>query len=168
MVECFASQFAKSFVVSSNDSRDADHVIDSAGLFSVDCFEEFEILRGFKRVKANFSAGPDGVPGFLAFDCRFAFVEPMKHIFKLIADSSSFPSMWKTSRIVPVFKKGNKCDVSNYRPIAILSNFSKVFEFCLHKKIWNQVKGVISERQHGFVSRRSTFCHYTVYLRSVR
>jgi hypothetical protein len=42
-----------------------------------------------------------------------------------------FPAACKEAAIVPVFKTGNHAAVSNYRPISILNNFSKLFEFLM-------------------------------------
>ncbi|GBM09319.1 hypothetical protein AVEN_135050-1 [Araneus ventricosus] len=63
---------------------------------------------------------------------------------------------WKLTKIVPVFKKGNAEDCKNYRPIAILSPLSKIFELIIHKKLVPQVKNVIFSAQHGFMTKRST------------
>lgn len=104
----------------------------------------------------NLSSGPDGVPGVIVADCRYAFLKPMKHIFALILESSTFPDAWKISRLVPVYKKGDRSDISNYRPIAILNNFCKIFEFCLHQPIMEHVRDSISSDQHGFMPGRST------------
>ena len=39
-----------------------------------------------------------------------------------------FPSVLKTAKVVPVFKKNSKLDYSNYRPISLLSNIEKILE----------------------------------------
>jgi hypothetical protein len=43
-----------------------------------------------------------------------------------------FPSLWKEVTVVPIFKKGGSALVTNYRPIWLLNNFSKVFEIIIH------------------------------------
>lgn len=162
MVDGFASHFAGSF--SSLDRGCVggqlvhESVPDSSvlDLFSISCPSELDILAGFKTIKANFSSGPDKIPGFLISDCRHVLVKPLKHIFSLIITNSSFPEKWKMSRVVPILKKGDKFDVSNYRPVAILSNLCKVFEYVLYKRIMDYVKDKLSFNQHGFISGRST------------
>ena len=49
-------------------------------------------------------------------------------IFRIILDSGSIPEVWKTSFIIPIYKKGNKYDPSNYRPISITCTLCKVFK----------------------------------------
>lgn len=57
---------------------------------------------------------------------------------------------------MPIFKKGEPKDISNYRPVAILSEFSKVFETLIHNSLRPKVSSKISESQHGFMKKRST------------
>jgi hypothetical protein len=47
-----------------------------------------------------------------------------------------FPSRLKYSQINPIFKKGDKSAMSNYRPISLLTSFSKVFEKVIYKSIY--------------------------------
>ena len=42
--------------------------------------------------------------------------------------TGKFPKQCKTANITPIFKKGNKLDSSNYRPISLLPNISKILE----------------------------------------
>ena len=47
-----------------------------------------------------------------------------------------FPSVLKTAKVVPVFKKDLKLDYSNYRPISLLSNIAKIFEKPMYKRLY--------------------------------
>ena len=49
--------------------------------------------------------------------------------------TSTYPFCWKFAHIQPVLKKGDRSNPSNYRPIALISCLSKVFESVLNKKI---------------------------------
>jgi hypothetical protein len=46
-----------------------------------------------------------------------------------------FPTLWKEAAVVPVFNRDNHAAVSNYRPISILNNFSKLFEVIIHDHV---------------------------------
>lgn len=65
-------------------------------------------------------------------------VEPFTYICNLSFTTGKFPERMKIAKVVPLFKKGNKNDVSNYRPISLLPQLSKIFEklfvFRLKKK----------------------------------
>lgn len=154
VVDVFACCFSSAFTV--YDGGGTDPGTTAGGDLRIDHIEDSEILRGFKKLKPNLSAGPDGVPGLFVVDCRFALLKPLRHIFHLILNTSCFPDRWKVSRVVPVFKKGDRRNVSNYRPVAILDNFCKILEFCLYNPMMNRIKPQLSGCQHGFVPGRST------------
>ena len=66
------------------------------------------------------------------------------------------PTAWKNAKMMLIFKKGNKKDLKNYRPICLLSNIYKVFTKVLTKNL-NQPR-----EQAGFRSRYSTTDHIHV------
>ncbi len=76
-------------------------------------------------------------------------------LFNLSLRSGSLPDDWKISNIVPVFKKGKRDHVSNYRPISLLSNISKVLERCVLVKTRDHLLQYVSDNQHGFIPGRS-------------
>ena len=90
-----------------------------------------DIEKAVKRLKNNFAMGTDGIPAFLVKDCIGALAEPLEYIFNTSLKSSTFPDIWKISKVVPVHKSGDRSEVENYRGIAITSNFGKIFEACI-------------------------------------
>lgn len=58
-------------------------------------------------------------------------------IINLSFSSGVFPNSLKIARTIPIFKKGNREEISNYRPISILPFLSKIFEKCVHSRILN-------------------------------
>lgn len=84
--------------------------------------------------------------------------DPICHIINLIFQSGVFPEVLKRSKIIPVFKKGNKDRVTNYRPISILSSFSKLIEklFCNRLNNYLTKFNLINSCQFGFRSGSST------------
>ena len=69
-----------------------------------------------------------------------------------------FPDKLKISRIVPIHKKGPKDELNNYRPIAVQSIFSKLFELVIHNRLFKYLNSnkLLSDEQHGFRSGKST------------
>ena len=59
------------------------------------------------------------------------------------------------ANVVPVFKKGDKCNVENYRPISLTCLVMKVFEKCIRTKMMDKCKDLINEKQHGFLPAKS-------------
>lgn len=68
--------------------------------------------------------GPDGIPDIMLKSCKCALSIPITFIFNLSLTSSQFPSRWKHSYVIPIFKAGLKESVINYRPISISTLFS--------------------------------------------
>ena len=84
--------------------------------------------------------------------------EPLADIFNRSIQQAVFPGRLKSVKVVPIFKKGSKLDIANYRPIAIASVFSKIFESIVNHRLLNFLDGckVLSDSQHGFRKGLST------------
>ena len=73
-----------------------------------------------------------------------------------IWEQEKLPSDWKRSVIIPIPKKKDKLDCSNYRGISLLCHSSKVFSSILLRRIKNRTEEILSEAQAGFRANRST------------
>ena len=73
-------------------------------------------------------------------------------------DAGIFPQIFKTGKITPIFKKGNKELLENYRPVSVLPIFGKIFEKILYNRLYNffTKENVLSKNQYGFRKRHST------------
>lgn len=126
IVDAFARSFSNSFS-QSVPLRMPNNL--SCNSFAIPAILEKDLLNILSELNSKKStAGEDQIPCFLVRDCRSVFVEPLLIICNLSLATGTFPNRWKRARITPVFKKGNKEFLGNYRPIAILNNFAKVFE----------------------------------------
>ena len=69
-----------------------------------------------------------------------------------------FPSVLKTAKVVPVFKKDSKLDYSNYRPIFFLSNVEKILVKLMYRRLYTFIdnKNIIYDLQFGFRQQYST------------
>lgn len=77
-------------------------------------------------------------------------------------ETGVFPHQLKIAKVVPIHKGGSKTDVSNYRPISLLSSFSKIFEKIMHKRVSNFLENnnILYDMQYGFRSGRS--CEHAI------
>jgi Reverse transcriptase (RNA-dependent DNA polymerase) len=121
---------------------------------------KFDVLKIINQLKNKKSCGFDFFPDMLIKKCKNELCEVLAFLYNLSISQGIFPSILKKAIITPIFKKGSKFDVSNYRPVSLLSVFSKIFEKlylrCLLKFL-NQHK-LLSKYQHGF---RKGFCTET-------
>ena len=71
--------------------------------------------------------------------------------------SGIFPAELKAAKVVPIHKEGSKSEVSNYRPISLLSSFSKIFEKAMYARLINFLNSnnTLTESQYGFRAGRS-------------
>ena len=97
-------------------------------------------------------------PPIVAKTCMEGFIEPITYLINESLTSGVFPSELKLTRVVPIFKSGDPSLLTNYRPISVLSFFSKIFE----KIVYNIDSDflcdneVLYDYQFGFRSRHST------------
>ena len=116
---------------------------------------EQEILEAANKLKNKLTSGLDNIPSFIVKDCASVLVVPLCFLFNLAVKCETLPEAWKTSRVCPIFKNGDKTLVSYYRPISILSNFAKLLEIVLYNRIYLSVRNQLSLFQHGFLNNRS-------------
>ena len=78
-------------------------------------------------------------------------------MFNKILTTGDIPDLWKQANVTPIFKKGNKSQPGNYRPISLISVLCKLFESILRDSIMDflSTKNILIDTQHGFTSRRS-------------
>ena len=78
----------------------------------------------FKNGKAP---GYDHIPMHLIKKSFDLVAEPLTHVINVSLEKGAFPDKLKISKIIPVYKSGDVDIFTNYRPISILSGFSKIF-----------------------------------------
>ena len=85
------------------------------------------------------------------------FTETLAKLITSSFEQGIFPQTLKLARVVPVHKGGSKTDVSNYRPISLLTSFSKIYEKLMHNRLVNfmETHDSFYEMQYGFRSGRS-------------
>jgi hypothetical protein len=72
-------------------------------------------------------------------------------IFNRSLATSVFPEKWKLSFVTPVYKNVKRNDLVNYRGIAILSAIAKLVELLICRSMYEDLRSLISENQHGFM-----------------
>ena len=119
---------------------------------------EFEISSVISSLNCSKSVGPNSIPIYLL---KILNNNISLCLSKIINDSflhGIFPDKLKIAKVTPIFKKGSRTDKSNYRPISVLSIFSKIFEKLVYKRVYNylEYRNILNEFQFGFRANRST------------
>ena len=84
---------------------------------------------------------------------------PISILFNQSINSGQFPQCLKHATVIPIHKKGPKDDITNYRPISLLSTFSKIFEKLMKHSLIDflESKNILNSRQFGFRAGKNTF-----------
>ena len=110
------------------------------------------ILKKIKNLDPNKSDGHDILSIRIFKLCGESIYKPLNLIFKSCLETDQFPSDWKKANVVPVFKKGDKQLLKNYRPISLLPIIGKIFERLLYNQMFEFFirNDLISQNQSGF------------------
>jgi len=87
-----------------------------------------EISEIIKSLKWKNSHGYDEIPTKILKISLPFIISPLTYVCNKSSSTGTFHTQLKYSQINPIFKKGNKTEMSNYRPVSLLTSFSKVFK----------------------------------------
>ena len=126
--------------------------------YSFSIVTEGKVLKLLNALSINKATGLDGIPSRFVRDSASIIVSPLTHIINLSIIQGVVPDDLKIARVVPLFKKNDKTEVGNYRPVSILSIISKVVEKVVYEQIETYLdeKKLLYDFQSGFRGRFST------------
>ena len=117
----------------------------------------------FKRNLDASKAWQDSdIPSRIIKENADIFIEFLHSSFNNLTYQSEFPPILKLANISPVFKKGDRNFKENYRLVSILSNISKIFEWCIFCQISSFMDSYLSKQQCGF--RRGYSKQYCLFV----
>ena len=119
---------------------------------------ENEIISIVKLCKPKNSKDCNDISMYVISKVIISIAKPLAHIFNLSFSCGVFPDHMKIAKIIPIFKNGQKTEFTNYRPISILSQFSKILKklFNLRLEKFLDANKILSDSQYGFRSGMST------------
>ena len=107
-------------------------------------------------ITMNKASGGDGIPAKLFQIPKDDAVKVLHSICQQIWKTQQWPQYWKRSVFIPIPKKGNAKECSNYRTIALISHASKVMLKILQARLQQYVNHELSDVQPGFRKGRGT------------
>ena len=140
-----------------NTSNPIEYVNDILNSISIPTITESEVTDILLSLK-NSSAGYDEIPAHILKQNTILYIKPLTHLVNSSINKGIFPDELKIAKVIPIFKSGNKESIENYRPISILSVFTKVFEKVMYKHLINFVdkNDILYKYQFGFRRQHST------------
>lgn len=117
-----------------------------------------DVAEAIRYASNKKSTGSDGLSIQLFKSCSENLVQPLAHLFNKSLESGIFPTNLKQAIVVPVPKGGVNAELNNYRPIALLSIISKIFEIIVKKQILHFLlsNNFFGSNQFGFLPKKST------------
>lgn len=163
IANAFASHFQSCFTHFTNLDLKSVRPVEFAASLSYHQFTVTEITSKLQQLDASKGPGPDGIPPILLKNCCAPLAEPLKDLFSKTMSEGFFPATWKSSNLLPIFKSGDRSDITNYRGVSLLSAIPKLCESILADELFNFFKNVIITEQHGFFKGRSTATNLATY-----
>ena len=119
----------------------------------------YEITNIVKQFKSKGSHGVDGIPVHVLKATVKNIAEPLSKLINCSFSSGVVPLKLKIGKICPIYKDGDKDLFSNYRPISVLSSFSKIYEKAVFIRLLSFLNSnnILSEAQYGFQQNHSTY-----------
>ena len=127
--------------------------------FFCSSFSPTEFLAAASDLSSSTATGPDKVAYSMLKHLPRSGMDFLFHIFNLSRSSHFFPSIWKTSSIIPIYKMGKPLDSpASFRPISLTSCVSELFERIILSRLlfFLESDSILSPRQVGFRPGRST------------
>ena len=117
-----------------------------------------ELLSAIKQLRKGASGWPDLLLNEFFKKGTDGLVHYLHKLFNKIFQMGYFPEKWPEGFIVPIFKKGDINDVSNYKGITLLSTVGKLFTSILNNRLnkWVEEYSIYTEAQAGFRKHLST------------
>lgn len=146
-------------------SVNSEQGVQIEGLKELGSFSDCDMKDGLRRLKRGKAVGEDGVPGECLKELKHAGRKRLLDEFnKVLSGQRPIPGNWKTARVSLLHKGGNKADLANYRPVAIVSVECKLFASMIRNRLSEIVErsGVLGDLQAGFRKGHRTEDHLFV------
>ena len=103
--------------------------VDSAGVFKM-----------LNNLDVHKASGPDKIPSSLLKDHANLIAPVLTKLFQYSLDQGVIPSDWSKANVTPLFKKGNKANPRNYRPISLTCITCKILEHIICSSIMDHLE----------------------------
>ncbi|KAH0813306.1 hypothetical protein GEV33_009485 [Tenebrio molitor] len=141
--ECPLTKFQQVFTKESRDRIPAVPGPPNSTFLSDIDFLETVVCEKIKKWKVTKSPGPDLITAKVLSNCAAELSVPSSVLMKQSFRSGVLPPDWRSAIVRPIFKKSDKFDAANYRPVSLTSLVVKAME------------SIIYDQQHGFLPGKS-------------
>ena len=135
-----------------------NYLSDSDGRFELNTTSSSNVRTLLSKLGKSKATGLDKISARLLRECSDLIANHLCSIFNQSIVTGVFPDEWKLSKVIPLFKRGERSDLNNYRPISIIPVVAKVFERIVYDQLYEYLtdNNLISSHQSGFRTLHST------------
>jgi len=136
----------------------SENKFNGAGSFFFGPVVESDVVSAARCLKNKISTGHDNIPITVIKNNISILKAPLCFLYNKSLVEGKFPESLKISLIIPVYKKGDKHDTTNYRPISLLPSIEKIFESIVKKQLVSYLNNnnILNPCQFGFRENKST------------
>ena len=127
-----------------------NETVDQHERFSFQFTERESIIKEILLLDVSKASPKDAIPAKIIKENCDIFSYKLLNDFNVSVTSGIYPNNLKHADVTPAFKKGDRLDKGNYRPVSILSALSKIFERLFYYQINNFMNPKLSIYQCGF------------------
>ena len=127
-------------------------------IFDLEPITEHSIYSLIKRMNTTKASGMQNLKTYLIKDALLALTAQLTYLVNTSIETQSFPQGMKQATVIPIPKQGDLTEVTNYRPISLLPQPSKILEKVFHRQteLFLEEGEFLSNHQFGFRKNRST------------
>ncbi len=115
------------------------------------------VRKMLERLKPHKAMGPDEIGPRILKELAPTIAPILTVVFRRSYQTGLIPDDWRRANVVAIYKKGRRCDASNYRPISLTCVCCKVMEHIMASSIMRHARAnhLMYDLQHGFREKRS-------------
>ena len=121
------------------------------------------------KMRSDKAPGEDGITSRMVRELREELIDPLHILFTKSLGTGVVPEDWRKANVTPIYKKGGRGQVGNYRPVSLTSQISKIMESLIRDHIvrFLESNNLIRNSQHGFRTGRSCLSNLLVFMDKV-
>ena len=118
---------------------------------------ESGVRKMLQNLNPRKASGPDEISPMVLKTLADQLSKPLADLFQHSIQTGSVPAQWKQALVTPIFKKGDRTNAANYRPVSLTSVCCKLCEHIVARAIMQHLEenDLLADQQHGFRKNRS-------------
>ena len=151
----FSSVFTRENLANIPNIKEGEH---SKGVFISNIYiTEKAVMTKLKELNPSKSPGEDGIHPRILKELHKVLAKPLTILFNRSIQENQIPEEWKSAQVTAIFKKGEKSDPNNYRPVSLTPILCKILESFIRDEIQNYMEELklYTKCQHGFRRKKS-------------